>query len=172
MNGSIFSPKTNASLLVHLLEIVENYQRLGHVIAATLRLSECNQLSASVLIAWLSLLPKLKQLDLDYTSCVNDDVLAALERHCPYLNRLGLVGCTFIIDVGLSAASLFNQCSRLRRINLRGCDKLTDVSIKTISLRCPQLRELVLSGFTKVSAVSIVTLFLSCRKIKYLKAEL
>jgi hypothetical protein len=118
------------------------------------------------------LLPKLKQLDLNYTSYVNDDVLAALGRHCTYLTCLGLVGCTSITDVGLSATCLFNQCSRLRRINLRGCDKLTVVSIKTISQRCPQLRELGLSGLTIVSAVSIATLVLSCRKLKYLKAEL
>jgi hypothetical protein len=139
---------------------------------SVLRLSGCNQLSSSVLVAGLSLLPKLKQLDLDYTSCVNDDVLEALGRHCPLLTRLGLVGCTSITDVGLSSTGLFNQCSRLRRLNLRGCDKLTDVAIKTISQRCPQLRELGLSGLTKVSALSIATLVLSCRKLKYLKAEL
>ncbi len=137
-----------------------------------LRLGGCNQFSSSLLVSVAPLLSRLRQLDVEYLINVDDNVLAALGRHCPNLSRLQLVGCHTITDKGLSAEGLFHSCTNLRRLNLRGCKEIGDSGILSIARRCPNMRELCLSGLTSVTAEAIAHVIVQCRRLNRFKGEL
>lgn len=91
----------------------------------------------------------LKELDLRYSSDLEDTVLTAIIHGCPQLEKLHLIGAGDITDASLKDIS---KCLMLKYIDLSGCVGLSWRAIWYVS-ECQELRELHL-GHLQVNTLS------------------
>ena len=138
-----------------------------------LRLSNCPNITPSVLSTFLSKCLHVESIDLsNMPEAVNDATLSSLSA-CTSLKSLSLRGCTAVTDTGLayittcelrhlnvshlsgvsnaSLESLLQNSLELESLNVSFCRGVTDAGLGRLTDTCVGLKELTLWGCTQVS---------------------
>ena len=93
-----------------------------------------------------------------------DVIFGAIAKHCPKLERLGLLWAP-ITDLGVTVLA---ECLRLRHLDFTGCKRLTDEGLGSIARYCLVLETLYLDDCTSVTDPGVELLLVNCSRLLYL----
>lgn len=131
----------------------------------TLDLEECREIVGRTLQS-LAGCPKLRSLDLGWTSVGNIDVqnLRTFTRGCTNLSRIILSGCEGITNADVAGIA---ACDKLVHVVLTGCSEITDRGVSALA-GCPLLEILQLGSCEYVDGSSIISIADRCPNLKKL----
>ncbi len=123
----------------------------------SLYVTSCDNITNTGFNHMINGLPKLQLLYIDGHTCkITDSGLAAIANGLPCLQQLGIIGCSEITDVGVSALTTGKFNNNLISLSI-GARELSDMAVIAIVNGFPNLQELHIVGrdVTDVSAAVI-----------------
>ncbi|KAK4482906.1 hypothetical protein RD792_010079 [Penstemon davidsonii] len=112
---------------------------------------------------------KLEKLSLIWCSCVTDVGLRSFAERCKSLKSLDLQGC-FFGDEGLAAVG--ESCNRLEDLNMRFCEGLTDMGLVQLAHgRRQTLKSLGVGACANISDVSLEAVGSHCKSLDTLSLD-
>ena len=133
------SPCRRIATSVHYNELINICPSLEGIC-----LSNCNDVSITVLTRMTEKCKNIKSLDLSGTGVSNHDIVTFVEK-CPSITSLNLRSCLDISDEAVAAIS--RNCSNLKCLDISLTSEfLTDASLVALSQNCQDLEKLNLSS--------------------------
>ncbi|KAK6117303.1 hypothetical protein DH2020_048948 [Rehmannia glutinosa] len=112
---------------------------------------------------------KLEKLSLIWCSSITDVGLRSLAEKCKSLRSLDLQGC-YIGDKGLAAVG--ECCNFLEKLNLRFCEGLTDTGLVKLAIGCGgTLKSLGVAACAKITDISFEAVGSHCRSLESLSLD-